>query len=65
MCKRFFYLGRRRLFARVDIRFSLKGLKKLQMIASDPKLSQDIRKLSYMVHNFYPQSMHDLLALRA
>jgi hypothetical protein len=59
MCKKFFYLGMRRVFARVDIRFSIKGLEKLRSIASCPRLPQDVKKLSYMVHNFYPQSMPD------
>lgn len=53
VCKRFSELGAVHQFARVTTRFSRKGLKRLENIASQPHLAKHVKKFSYMVPYFY------------
>ncbi|KAF2231168.1 hypothetical protein EV356DRAFT_490707 [Viridothelium virens] len=52
-CKRFSELGAVHQFARVTTRFSRKGLRRLDNIASQPHLARHVKKFSYMVPYFY------------
>jgi hypothetical protein len=52
-CKRFSELGAIHQFARVTTRFSRKGLKRLENIASQDHLAKHVKKFSYMVPFFY------------
>lgn len=52
-CKRFSDLGAIHQFSRVTTRFSWKGLKRLENIASQEHLAKHVKKFSYMVPFFY------------
>jgi len=52
-CKRFSDLGAVHQFSRVTTRFSRKGLKRLENIASQQHLAEHVKKFSYMVPFFY------------
>lgn len=52
-CKRFSDLGAIHQFSRVTTRFSNKGLKRLENIASQEHLAKHVKKFSYMVPFFY------------
>ncbi|KAF2089170.1 hypothetical protein K490DRAFT_18182, partial [Saccharata proteae CBS 121410] len=52
-CRRFSELAAIHQFARVTTRFSRKGFKRLENIASRPHLAKNVRKFSYMVPYFY------------
>ncbi|KAF2254686.1 hypothetical protein BU26DRAFT_143639 [Trematosphaeria pertusa] len=52
-CKRFSDLGALHQFSRVTTRFSRKGLKRLENIASQEHLAKHVKKFSYMVPFFY------------
>jgi hypothetical protein len=52
-CKRFSDLGAFHQFSRVTTRFSRKGLKRLENIASQAHLAKHVKKFSYMVPFFY------------
>ena len=56
-CKRFSELGAVHQFARVTTRFSRKGLKRLDHIASQPHLTRHVKKFSYMVPYFYVEGL--------
>ncbi|KAL1611805.1 hypothetical protein SLS60_000025 [Paraconiothyrium brasiliense] len=51
-CKRFSDLGAVHQFSRVTTRFSRKGLKRLENIASQQHLAEHVKKFSYMVRHF-------------
>ncbi|KAF2273735.1 uncharacterized protein EI97DRAFT_444783 [Westerdykella ornata] len=52
-CKLFSELGARHQFSRVTTRFSKKGFKRLENIASQKHLAKQVKKFSYMVPFFY------------
>ncbi|KAL6712661.1 hypothetical protein ACN47E_000538 [Coniothyrium glycines] len=52
-CRTFSDLGIIHQFSRVTTRFSRKGLKRLESIASQPHIAARVKKFSYMVPNFY------------
>jgi hypothetical protein len=52
-CRRFSDLGVIHQFSRVTTRFSRRGLKRLECIASQPHIAERVKKFSYMVPNFY------------
>ncbi|KAF2709724.1 hypothetical protein K504DRAFT_378418 [Pleomassaria siparia CBS 279.74] len=52
-CHRFSDLGAIHQFSRVTTRFSRKGLRRLENIASQEHLAKHVRKFSYMVPFFY------------
>ncbi|KAF2192251.1 hypothetical protein K469DRAFT_554663 [Zopfia rhizophila CBS 207.26] len=63
-CKRFSELAAIHQFARVTTRFSRKGLKRLENIASQEHLAKHVKKFSYMVPFFYVEGrerVRDLL----
>jgi hypothetical protein len=60
-CKRFSDLGAVHQFSRVTTRFSRKGLKRLENIASQQHLAEHVKKFSYMVPFFYVEGGRHLL----
>ena len=56
VCKRFSDLGAAYQFARVSVRFSSSGFRRLERIAEVPRLSKHTRKFSYLVPPFYGAS---------
>lgn len=54
-CSRLSEIGAVHQFARVTTRFSRKGLKRLNKIASQRNIAKHVRKFSYMVPYFYAQ----------
>lgn len=52
-CRKFADLGAIHQFSRVTTRFSRRGLKRLENIASQPHLAERVKKFSYMVPFFY------------
>jgi hypothetical protein len=57
-CRRFSELAAIHQFSRVTTRFSRKGLKRLENIASQEHLAKHVRKFSYMVPFFYVEGCH-------
>ncbi|KAJ4989818.1 hypothetical protein SVAN01_04655 [Stagonosporopsis vannaccii] len=63
-CRKFADLGAIHQFSRVTTRFSRRGLKRLENIASQPHLAARVKKFSYMVPFFYVEGrerVQDLL----
>jgi hypothetical protein len=60
-CRRFAELGAIHQFTRVTTRFSRKGLKRLENIASHEHLAKHVKKFSYMVPFFYVEGSHAFL----
>ena len=56
-CRRFSELGASYQFARVSLRFSLSGFRRLEDISSIPRLAKHTKKFSYLVPPFYNSSM--------
>ena len=52
-CRKFSNLGVIHQFSRVTTRFSRRGLRRLEQIASQPHLAERVKKFSYMVPFFY------------
>ncbi|KAJ4373990.1 hypothetical protein N0V83_002729 [Neocucurbitaria cava] len=66
-CKKFGILGIRPMFSKVTTRFSSKGLRRLENIASQPHIAERVKKFSYMVPFFYVEGrerVHELLRTR-
>ena len=62
-CRKFADLGAIHQFSRVTTRFSRKGLKRLENIASQRHLAERVKKFSYMVPFFYVEGcVHRLLS---
>ncbi len=62
-CRRFSELGASYQFARVSLRFSLSGFRRLDEISSTGRLAKHTKKFSYLVPPFYgnskPAGPHD------
>ena len=52
-CTKFSHLGVIHQFSRVTTRFSRRGLRRLESIASQPHIAERVKKFSYMVPFFY------------
>ena len=55
LCKKFANRGRRLVYARVKIRFTKLGFDRILSLTVQPEVAAEIQKLSYMVHDLYPQ----------
>ena len=56
LCKKFAKHARSRVFTRVKIRFSERGFDRKEFaIVIEPEVASGVQKLSYMVHDLYPQ----------
>ena len=53
-CRRFAEVGDPLLFTVVAVRFSKHGLRKLEELASWPKMARHVKKFTYMVPYYYP-----------
>ncbi|KAF2007385.1 hypothetical protein P154DRAFT_541556 [Amniculicola lignicola CBS 123094] len=62
-CKRFSELGALHQFSRVTTRFSKRGLKRLENIASQDHLARHVKKFSYMVPFFYVEGRENVREL--
>ena len=56
-CRRFSELGAMYQLPRVTTRFSRKGLKRLDWLASQPHLARHVKKFCYMVPYFFKEGM--------
>lgn len=60
-CRRFAQLGVPHQFTRIATRFSPKGLKRLEWIASQPHLARHTKKFSYLIPYFYLEGKSQIM----
>lgn len=57
-CKRLAEVGAVHQFARISIRFSQRGLDRLEQLSHWPHLAKNVMKFSYLVRNFYVEGIY-------
>ncbi|KAG0645638.1 hypothetical protein D0Z07_8617 [Hyphodiscus hymeniophilus] len=56
LCKKFADRGRCLVYARVKIRSTTLGFAKIRSLTMQPEIAAEVQKVSYMVHDLYPEN---------